>query len=524
MKLGMHVEDGAAAAPRASNAAPAPPLATAGQRFWRRFCLFAVKVFYRRVEIAGAERIPRDGPLLLCANHVNALVDAIVVQAACPRPIHPLARSGLFRRPLLRPILALIQAVPVYRRRPQGDDASKAEVAARNTASFQRLFDYLREGRTLLIFPEGQSHSDPSLRPIKTGAARIALGAWRNHGALPRIVPIGLIFTHKGRFRGDVLVQVGEPVVLSPDPAELEVSEASAAPAAPANSPVRDENAPDERALDERLLVDRWTDAIRDGLFAVTLNVEAWEDVVLLSLVQRFAAFRAARERHAGQSRDEGDDSSLAHRYRAFRRLYAMQRWLRVRYPMRVAKLREQLRRFERLCRRYGVQDYHLNLRYRPTLVLRFVLRSVLFAVLVFPLALWGLINSAVPYALTRELSKRMARGRDQYDTASMLFGLVLFGFFWSVQTVAVWQWWGTRIAFLYALGLPLTTAVALMVGRERRRIVEDVRVFLLFLRQRRIRDYLHARRSEVETELAQMARLARDADGQAAIEVRKAG
>lgn len=487
----------------------APP-PTPGQRFWRRFCLLAVKIFYRRVEIAGAERIPRDGPLLLCANHVNALVDAIVVQAACPRPIHPLARSGLFRRPLLRPILRLIQAVPVYRRRPQGDDASKAETAARNHASFARLFDYLRDGRTLLIFPEGQSHSDPSLRPIKTGAARIALGAWRNHGALPRIVPVGLIFTHKGRFRGNVLVQIGEPVALEPPPTCLDSSEEV------------------DGRLDERALVDRWTDAIRDGLFRVTLNVEAWEDVALLSLVQRFAALRAGRDQRGASRRDhtgveEADgsaqDTSLAHRYRAFRRLYAMQRWLRVRYPLRVAKLREQLRRFERLCRRYGVQDYHLNLRYRPALVARFVVRSLLFAALVFPLALWGLVNSAIPYSLTRALSKRAARGRDQYDTASMLFGFVLFGLFWSAQTAVAWNVWGSRIALLYALSLPITAGVALMVGRERRRIVENVHVFLLFLRQRRIRDYLHAQRSEVETELAQLARLARGAESSGAIE-----
>lgn len=469
-------------------AAPNATAATLGQRVWRRFCRIAVGVFYRRFEIAGLENLPADGAVVLCANHVNALVDALVVQAMSPRSIHPLARSGLFRRPLLRPILAMIQAVPIYRRREGSDDASAAAAKAQNDASFRRCYDYLEAGRVLLIFPEGQSHSDPSLRPIKTGAARIALGAVRDHGRVPTIVPVGLIFTHKGRFRGDVLVQVGEPVAL--EPVALE------------DGALKDNAA----ASDERALIDRWTESIRQGLYGVTLNVDAWEDVALLGLVQRFEAMRHARDRAVAKTR-----SGLARRYRAFQRLYDTHRWLRVRYPERIDALRARLARFERLCRRYGVQDYHLHLRYRPAMVLRFVLRSLAFALFVFPFAVWGLVNSAVPYILTRALSKRLARGRDQYDTAGMLFGPILFGGFWSLQTLAVWNAWGIRLAIPYAISLPFTAAVALLVARERKRIIENVRVFVLFLREGEVRAYLRAKRHEIEHELAAMAQLARD-------------
>lgn len=448
-----------------------------GQRVWRRFCRFAVSVFYRRFEVAHAERIPEHGPVLLCANHVNALVDAVVVQAASPRPVHPLARSGLFRRPLLRPILALIQAVPIYRR-PAGD-ASGAATAAHNDASFRRLFAYLRSGRALLIFPEGQSHSDPSLRPIKTGAARIALGAWRDHGRLPTVVPVGLIFTHKGRFRGDVLVQVGEPVQIDLD------ADAAA-------------------ELDERAVVGRFTEAIAEGLFAVTLNVDSWDDVALLGLVRRFAELR----REPGALHKQ-QPSSLARRYRIYKRLYETHRLLRLRQPQRVDKLRSMLVRFERLCRRYGVQDFHLHLRYRPALILRFALRSIAFVLFALPLALWGLVMSGVPYALARTASKRAARGRDQYDSASMLFGLVFFGLFWGGQCFLVWHYAGTTAAAIYAASLPLTAAVALVALRERRRITENVRVFFLFLRQSRVRDYLRAKREEIEAEIAGLEALA---------------
>lgn len=482
-----------------------------GQRFWQRFCRFAVSVFYRRFEIVGADRIPNHGAVMLCANHVNALVDAVVVQAASPRIVHPLARSGLFRRPLLRIILSTIQAVPIYRRpktEPSEEDPRAAiDTRARNDESFRRLFAYLRQGRTLLIFPEGQSHSDPSLRPIKTGAARIALGAWRDHRRLPTLVPVGLVFTQKGRFRGDVLVQIGEPIAL--DAAEIAA-----------------------RIDDERALVGEITDAITQGLLRVTLNVESWDDVALLGLVRRFAERvrprpavteadpSTAEPRAARRGSDSASppvalgpkSSSLAARYADFRRLYETHRLLRVRQPMRVANLRTMLVRFERLCTRYGVSDYHLNLRYRPLVVLRFALRSLAFILFAVPLALWGLVTSGIPYALTRAASRRAARARDQYDTASMLSGFVIFGFFWGIQIVYMWQRFGFRNATVYAISLPVTAAVTLIALRERRRIIENVRVFVLFMRQGKVRDYLRAKRNEIEQEIAHLGKLAREA------------
>ncbi len=440
------------------------PQPTLAQRSWRRFCVFMVGVFYRRFEAAGLANLPAEGPVILCANHVNALVDAVVVQASCPRPIHPLARSGLFRSPLLRPVLALIQAVPIYRRRRGAEE----QTAKANVDSFRRCYEYLEQGRILLIFPEGQSHSDPTLRPLKTGAARLALGLWERTGRLPAVVPVGLVFPQKGRFRSEVLVQIAPPVAI---PAE----DAAA------------EDAPR-----------RLTESIGEGLERVTLNADSWEDIQLLRLLNNFFAMRSGRRR------------SLAQRFRSLQRLIDTHRWLRLTRPVEVRLLGEKLRRFEDLCEHHGVEDYHLNLRYRPALVARFLLRSTAFLFFVAPLALWGFLNSAVPYFATRFTSRRAARGRDQYDTAGMLFGLFFFLAFWGAQTFAVFHFWGTWSAVGYGASLLVTSAVALRVGKERKRITENVRVFFLFLRRRELQAYLRIKRQELEVELARMARLAR--------------
>ena len=77
---------------------------------WKRFCRLIVKIFYRRFEVAGLEFIPRDSGLILCANHVNALADAVVLEASIGRQVRPLARSGLFENPLLKLLLKAIGA------------------------------------------------------------------------------------------------------------------------------------------------------------------------------------------------------------------------------------------------------------------------------------------------------------------------------------------------------------------------------------------------------------------------------
>jgi glycerol-3-phosphate O-acyltransferase/dihydroxyacetone phosphate acyltransferase len=124
----------------------------------------------------------------------------------------------------LKPFLWIMGSVPVRRRQDQApggparEDAGPVEGApARvdNSEAFDALFSVLEEGEAFGIFPEGISHTRPELAPLKTGAARIALGAAAK-GVPVRIVPVGLTYRRRDRMRSRVLVQLGEPVVVEP--------------------------------------------------------------------------------------------------------------------------------------------------------------------------------------------------------------------------------------------------------------------------------------------------------------------
>lgn len=466
--------------PSAGSARPQPLRALPtgfALRLWRGFCAAVVRVFYKRLEVQGAHHVPAAGPLVVCANHVSALADAVILQASSPRPLHPLARSGLFSNPVLRPLLALQGAVPVYRQQDSGAGADPRARQSDNAASFQRCVALLGAGEALLIFPEGQSHSDPSLRPFKTGAARIALAALQAPGqreTVTPLIPAGITFSARGRFRGAVLVQFG--------------------PALDARPLLGEE--PEDA-------VRRTTGELVAALRELTLNADAWADVELVQEVQRF---------FASQRGHRGARHSLAHRLRAQQRLIEVLHAVRALAPARVAALSQQLQRFERLQRRFGVRDYHLHVSFTAPVVARFLLRSLLFAVVVLPLALFGAANSAAPFYLTRFLSDRISKGADQYDTSQILIGLLLFPLFWCAQTWAVWLWGGALSAVIYAAALPITAAVAFAVRKERKRIVENVKVFVLFSRRRDLKGYLRGKRAEIERELGELARLARRA------------
>ena len=136
-------------------------------------------LFYERIDVVGAERIPPEGPLIVAANHHNSMVDAMLLLAVVPRRLRTLANAPLFKHPLVAPFLRLAGALPVQRRQEAGNDPAK------NDALFAATTATLRAGGAILIFPEGRTQPEPVLLTLRTGAARMLLAAESAAGRLP---------------------------------------------------------------------------------------------------------------------------------------------------------------------------------------------------------------------------------------------------------------------------------------------------------------------------------------------------
>src|SRR5687767_2708548 len=172
---------------------------------------FAFRVYFRRVEVAGLENVPRQSPVIFVLNHPNALVDPAFLLCLAPRKVSFLAKAPLFKIPVLGFLVRALDSLPVYRRQDEGEDIS------RNLETFAAARKLLARGGTIGICPEGVSHDEPRLRPIKTGAARIALGA-ASTGEVTglQIVPAGLYYTSKTKFRSEALLYFGKPIDVEP--------------------------------------------------------------------------------------------------------------------------------------------------------------------------------------------------------------------------------------------------------------------------------------------------------------------
>ena len=175
----------------------------------------ALRWFYRSIDVAGVERIPARRPLLLVVNHPNALVDALIVAWIVPRRVLITAKATIFEHPLANSLLRWVGVVPLRRASDERASGAPGLDAARNRSTFRAVQAALQRAGTVLIFPEGRSTDAPSLGPLKTGAARMALMA-RESGDVPglAIVPIGLTFERKQSPRTRVFAQVGEPIVV----------------------------------------------------------------------------------------------------------------------------------------------------------------------------------------------------------------------------------------------------------------------------------------------------------------------
>lgn len=177
-----------------------------------RVCVFFLRVLFRTfwgLTARGLEHIPAKGPVILAPNHVS-FIDPLVVGICLDREVHFLAKEELFRNRGLAWLMRRLNAFPVRRERME-------------PSSLKRALRLLREGRVLLIFPEGTRGDGQSLGAAKPGLAAIAARSGARvipvyHQGTERAFPRGTWRILPGRVR----VTYGLPLRVPAPGADLE--------------------------------------------------------------------------------------------------------------------------------------------------------------------------------------------------------------------------------------------------------------------------------------------------------------
>lgn len=173
---------------------------------YRQLSRALVRFYYPRVEVTGGDLIPRTGPVLLVANHPNSLIDPVLLGLAAQRPVKLMAKAPLFNVPVFGAALRGLGMVPAYR---GSDDAKQV---SKNLESLATAAREVAAGSVMGIFPEGKSHDATQLALVRSGAARLALQAVAAGATDLKIVPVGLNYERKERFRTAVWIKVGRPI------------------------------------------------------------------------------------------------------------------------------------------------------------------------------------------------------------------------------------------------------------------------------------------------------------------------
>ncbi|MCM3874803.1 MAG: 1-acyl-sn-glycerol-3-phosphate acyltransferase [Thermoanaerobaculia bacterium] len=388
-----------------------------------RLVRFLVGLFYRRIEIAGKEHVPREGPVLFVANHNNGLVDPMIVLYSLSRPIVFVAKSTLWKIPVLRSLLDLLGCVPVVRK-GEGEPGISLKGEERNSAAFERLAAVLQRDGAVLIFPEGRSHSDPRLSEIRTGAARVLLLSRKS----PVVVPVGLWFSQKEIFRSDVLVKFGATV--SPPAAGT---------------------------------VEAWTEAMGAALASVTLNADDWKDHEIVAAVDALYGKKIGRDFFEGE---EGE-GQLGKSLRIRQLLVSAQASLEKTNPGEVASLVRRVRAMDHLLRRISLSFSSFDDPPPASTILWHTLKALAVIALGFPVAVLGVTAWWAPYRLCGIVANRIpasAKERDQVALYKLLAGLVLFPVFLVFECAAVWLAAGPLWAVLAAVALPFAGISSLLL------------------------------------------------------------
>ena len=204
---------------------------------WRFLRAGSRAVARRKLEIAveGAEHLPRSGPVVIASRHYHHLYDGLAFHALSRRPVHILVTVDWLKGGLAqRAMEALCRAArwPTVVRTDPFSAAKRAIDPAAAQRAFRRAVTdsvaLLREGRVLIVFPEGHPTVDPNptpkrsddeLLPFQPGVVRIAQIAERGGVGRVPIVPVGLSYERGPRWR--LTVRYGPPLAATGDPATL---------------------------------------------------------------------------------------------------------------------------------------------------------------------------------------------------------------------------------------------------------------------------------------------------------------
>lgn len=412
----------------------------------------ALGFYFRRIERFHAERVPAAGPILLTANHPNSVTDPFVIGASLPRKVNFMATVQLFRFAPIKWLLTRCGVIPVNRLK----DDPKGMRSVMDT--FEAVYRVLERGEAVAIFPEGITHDDPQLKEVKTGAARMALELEHRHGGKLglQIVPVGLTFTAKERYRSEALANFGEPIRAADFLADYETQ--------------------------RKECIRKLSAEIESRIQSLILHIPDLEQARVVAAVKRLYLERL----HVGDQVVENSATPRADELALTQRISAAVRHIFSTAPEVAQGFIERLNHYESLLARLHISDEELARFQNRTVRVRRSLLTAIVAILLLPLAIYGWVFRLLPALVVAWAVRRFAnlnKHKAQVSTTAIVAGVVAFGLIYALY-IGVCHWrFGWPASLWFGLSLPVTGLIAHYYLRAATSLAASIRTTIILLR-----------------------------------------
>jgi 1-acyl-sn-glycerol-3-phosphate acyltransferase len=349
-----------------------------------------IRFYYREIKVRNKEFLRHDGPLIIIANHPNTMMDAWIIAQSISQPIYFMAKGTFFNTPLKRRILNSLGMIPINR--PIDNKTNGVD----NNASFEACYKVLEEGKTLVVFPEGNSMMERQLRALKSGTARIALEVeQRNAGKLNlKVVPIGIFYSQGEKFRSSVMLTVEKGLFVND---------------------LLEEYAENQSAASKKL-----TSRFRQHLERVLVTTDSLEQEKLIDDVYDIV-------------KDDKSKASVESRVEYLKQISDRIEEIQLLKPYLIEEIQSLVNQIQWQTDKLKIRQDFINKRFTMSSYTLQLLFSVIYAIVGFPVFLFGFVHSIVPFKSTDLLMPKLIKNVEYYAPIAILLGLVLYPLNYSI-------------------------------------------------------------------------------------------
>lgn len=420
------------------------------------------KVFFKKLSVHNKQAVPKSGPVMILANHPSTFMDPIVISVILNRKVYYLAKGELFKSKFSQWILPKLNMIPVYRKQ---DDPNQM---IKNKDTFEKCFEHLEKGGAILMFPEGISITERKLRPIKTGAARIVLGAEeRNNFNLGvKVITIGLNYENPHRFKKELFINIDEPIVAK--------------------------HYENDYQNDQFKACEKLTEHIRQQLEKLTISINDNRIDELQEAVESLYKSKLLKELGISK-KDKEADFMLSKNITKSVAFFVEQQ------PEFALDMQKRIHDYLRNVQRLGLSDEYLNKDNKSRSFIGNSMKSFLVMLLGFPVYVYGLINNYLAYKIPGIIAERATQQIQFRGPIAMVSGTFTFLICYSIQIALVWNLSEHAVATcIYAASLPISGLFAYWYYHEMKSISASWILFVLFYKKSRLISSLISEREAI--------------------------